>query len=137
MSPCIYRVFYLQGNDSSSTQHYFYHFISASIMLTFYASHFPEILFPGYFDVYFHSHQIFHVFTCLSTYFKFAGLQQDISLGYSQNSMTNSFEVLVSLCIFNAVITIYYMRKMYLLHHPRGQRQGIAASIGENSKKNG
>ena len=44
--------------------------VASSIL---YGFRFPEAFFPGKFDVFFHSHQIFHVFCTISTLLQMQG----------------------------------------------------------------
>ncbi|KAF6032042.1 PAQR5 [Bugula neritina] len=111
MSPLLYRVT-MEYDAKDGTVHYYRHFIDAVFTFGFYSSHFPELAFPGYFNVYFHSHQIFHVFVALGTYFKLRGLMADYESGHTFIEIPNC-TLLVSLAaLTKALVTLYYIWTM-------------------------
>jgi predicted membrane channel-forming protein YqfA (hemolysin III family) len=65
--PIIYRLFFYTEAERALASHWYHtrQFAFAITAAFLYASHFPERLKPGHFDIVGHSHQLFHVATIL------------------------------------------------------------------------
>ena len=111
MSVLVYRLMYTSGSEA--TLHYFHHFATAFSFSVFYISHFPECLFPGAFDIYLHSHQIFHVLVGVATHHKLFGLEMDIANKYSLAAIPNCIHLMGCFILFGSVITGYYIYHKY------------------------
>uniref|UniRef100_A0A8C4PWH2 Progestin and adipoQ receptor family member 5 n=1 Tax=Eptatretus burgeri TaxID=7764 RepID=A0A8C4PWH2_EPTBU len=79
--PLYYRVCLCAGdgctsNDAIPLHHL--HMFFASLTGFFFASHFPECLAPGRFDLIGHSHQLFHTSAVFGTYFQLEALVLDL-----------------------------------------------------------
>ncbi|GAB1606709.1 membrane progestin receptor gamma, partial [Argonauta hians] len=60
----------------------FYHskqILYCSMAVLMYVFHFPECLKPGNFDIFLHSHQFFHVFGAISTFYQMKAIQVDMT----------------------------------------------------------
>lgn len=110
-TPILYRVIYLPSNPA--TQMYSLHFVTLTIAAICYSTHIPEILFPGKFDIFFGSHQLFHVFTSISSYYQISATILDITENHTDSEMSHSFHLLLSAAVFNAVVAVYFLRKLY------------------------
>ena len=66
--PAVYHMI-TQGVESGALFSFVITWLSFSLSVAFYATRIPEKLFPGSFDVWFHSHQIFHVLVVCGSYF--------------------------------------------------------------------
>jgi len=108
MSPCLYRAYTV---DTTATIYYIYHVYSGIATVSFYLSHFPESLFPGRFDIYFHSHQVFHVTIAMGTWLKTAGFLEDKASGHPASNARYCILYLIGLTITNAFILGYYTRR--------------------------
>ncbi|XP_014787281.1 membrane progestin receptor gamma [Octopus bimaculoides] len=96
----------------------FYHtkqFLYCFMAVLMYVSHFPERFKPGYFDIVLHSHQLFHIFGIISTFYQMRGIQIDMAT--RKNTITkqwfyNYFHysisiVLVQLLLIALIILLY------------------------------
>lgn len=81
--PLFFRLFFCLGNDcthnATLTMH-IWHSIFAFLTGFMFATHLPERLAPGRFDYVGHSHQLFHVFGIMGTYFQMEALIMDMNL---------------------------------------------------------
>lgn len=81
--PLFFRLFFCLGNDcthnATLTMHV-WHSIFAFLTGFMFATHLPERLAPGRFDYVGHSHQLFHVFGVMGTYFQMEALIMDMNL---------------------------------------------------------
>ncbi|XP_077119331.1 membrane progestin receptor gamma isoform X1 [Ranitomeya variabilis] len=81
--PLYYRLFLCSGQDcthnAALTMH-IWHSILAWLTGFLFATHLPERLAPGRFDYVGHSHQLFHVFGIMGTYFQMEALIMDMNL---------------------------------------------------------
>ncbi|KAH3695880.1 membrane progestin receptor beta-like isoform X2 [Dreissena polymorpha] len=69
-----------EGNWDQSFDDHLLQIILFVISGFFFASDIPQRLFPGKFDIFFHSHQIFHVFIMLMNVKQIDGMSEDIRL---------------------------------------------------------
>ena len=111
MTVLVYRVAYT--SESDATNHYIYHFVSVFFLTVFYIGHFPESLFPGVFDIYLHSHQIFHIFASVCTHQKLLGLQSDIANRYSIVTIPNCIPLMGLFILFGSSILGYHIYMKY------------------------
>lgn len=85
--PTIHYIFKLKPEEYVAFTWLMITYVLQVIALLFFATHYPEKKYPGKFDVWFSSHQIFHVFTVLATlaYFRFMyiGVQIKMSVFYN------------------------------------------------------
>ena len=115
MSPLFYRVI-IEYSIHDATFYYWRHFVAAVFTIAFFASHFPETAFPGKFDIYFHSHQLFHVAGSTGTYYKLTGLIMDIQLKHFILSVPGSIKMLLGLAMVNALLAGYFIYRKYVEH---------------------
>ncbi|XP_067944000.1 membrane progestin receptor gamma-A-like [Watersipora subatra] len=118
MAPLFYRVI-MTYSIYDATLHYWRHFIAGFFTATFFASHFPESVFPGKFDIFFHSHQIFHVAVSSGTYFKITGLLADIRSGYPIITVQHSIAIMTVVTLINGLVALYNIYQKYLFHRDR------------------
>ena len=122
MSPCFYRaVTALESDDAA--YYYWCHFQTAAVTAVVFVAHYPEVLMPGYFDVYLHSHQIFHVLVSLGTYYKISGLVKDLhaenAQQYDASINAQSLWLLLAVAIINGSIVGYKIYRMVQMHNPK------------------
>lgn len=123
MAPCFYRVIKAKPSDLACI-YYSYHFYDIVFIVFFYGSHFPERFFPGIFDLFLHSHQIFHVLAALGTYHKVTGLLEDIRNDYEMSPSPDCIKLLLILATVNGLIVLYFGKRMHDLHHPKNNFKG-------------
>ncbi|KAM5170772.1 membrane progestin receptor gamma isoform 2-T2 [Mantella aurantiaca] len=81
--PVLYRLFLCSGEDcthNAAQALHFWHTAFAFLTGFLFATHLPERLAPGCFDYVGHSHQLFHVFGIMGTYFQMEVLILDMNL---------------------------------------------------------
>jgi len=79
MSPVFYRMY--SGNINSTS--ILYHLLQLFFMVLnpiLFASDFPQKFWPGRHNVFFHSHQLFHISAALSCYFNILAVYADMTL---------------------------------------------------------
>lgn len=77
--PLVYRLINPHTSESAMTlEHYFRHFVFSLLIGFFYATHLPERLAPGKFDIVGHSHQILHICGVLATNEQMNGALHDM-----------------------------------------------------------
>ena len=78
--PLLYRVLFCEEEDCSSEALRLHRqqFILAFITSFIYATHIPECFAPGRFDIFGHSHQLFHVMGVITTYRQMQALVSDL-----------------------------------------------------------
>ena len=113
MTVLMYRVVSTSYLEDDAPNHYYNHFLCAFGICVFYLGHIPESFFPGTFDIYLHSHQIFHILVSLGTYQKLVGLQRDIATQYSTVLIPGCTQLMILLILVNACITAYYIYHKY------------------------
>lgn len=135
MLPCAYRAMYCDLDDSCvGAEYYAQHFFDTIFTVTFYGGHVPELLFPGYFDIFFQSHTIFHVTVVLGTFHHAQGNMVDaISRPLVDHSSLSCSPLLylTALVALNSCTIIYFVRKMKARESLTG---ATAASNGINRK---
>lgn len=67
-----------ERDECASVDYWLLHFLSCILAGFLYVSHLPERKFPGMFDIFGHSHQVFHVFGALATLNQYKALQVDL-----------------------------------------------------------
>lgn len=80
--PLFYRIFVCVGEgctvNEANMVHY-WHMAVAALTGFLFATHLPERLAPGSFDFLGHSHQLFHVFAIVGTYFQMTAIELDMA----------------------------------------------------------
>ncbi|KAI7802573.1 Membrane progestin receptor gamma-A [Triplophysa rosa] len=81
--PLFYRIFVCVGEgctvNEANVLHY-WHIALAALTGFLFATHLPERLAPGSFDYIGHSHQLFHVFAIIGTYFQMTAIELDMAV---------------------------------------------------------
>lgn len=115
MSPCLFRVlFCLADNSCDAATYYKQHFVTNIFTILFYAGHIPELFFPGYFDIFFQSHSIFHVVVVLATFRHAQGILLDSVLRPTSSFSLLPVSPLLTQGVFtltSCVIVIYFSIK--------------------------
>lgn len=79
MLPCICRALYHDELDASHATGYHFNCIMLYIASALiFGSHVPDVLFPGWFDIFFQSHTIFHITISAGSLFHLRGIQIDM-----------------------------------------------------------
>ncbi|KAL7878789.1 hypothetical protein AOLI_G00097630 [Acnodon oligacanthus] len=81
--PLFYRIFVCAGGGctvNEATAVHYQHTALALLTGFLFATHLPERLAPGSFDYIGHSHQLFHVFAIIGTYFQLTAVELDMTL---------------------------------------------------------
>ncbi|KAL7871264.1 hypothetical protein SRHO_G00087610 [Serrasalmus rhombeus] len=81
--PLFYRIFMCAGGGctvNEATAVHYQHTALALLTGFLFATHLPERLAPGSFDYIGHSHQLFHVFAIIGTYFQLTAIELDMTL---------------------------------------------------------
>ncbi|XP_067945322.1 membrane progestin receptor delta-like [Watersipora subatra] len=115
MAPTTYRTF-LHFSRDDATFYFSLKLITSLLTVTLYSTHFPECLYPGSFDYYFHSHQLFHLGVVATTYCHIQGMLKDMEQITPDNVVTKSLYALLIITLMNGTLLSYYIYKMYLLH---------------------
>ncbi|XP_023225518.1 membrane progestin receptor gamma-like isoform X1 [Centruroides sculpturatus] len=90
--PLVYRILYDSNPDSPSTMHYVWQFLFSFMIAFFYASHLPERLAPGKFDIIGHSHQLLHIAGILATNEQMNGALYDMTV--RRNKLENNDQMI-------------------------------------------
>lgn len=136
MSPIMYRVL-TRYNSNDATYYYARQLLASASTLLFYSTHLPERLCPGKFDLYFHSHQLFHVGVIFTTYFHVMGLMKDFDLKESQFTIPDSLRMLVGVTIANGILLSYFVVAMYNYTYNEFDKIRPRLSKENNSQSNG
>ncbi|XP_076456208.1 membrane progestin receptor gamma-like [Babylonia areolata] len=120
--PVIVRLLFCSEEESRLTAQTLHarQFIFAVIAAFLYASHFPERLKPGQFDIIGHSHQLFHVATILGVMDQLQAVLQDMQERRALVSSWMDFDLHTSLglmglvLVVNTVIITVYSLYLYL-----------------------
>ncbi|CAH8525625.1 unnamed protein product [Schistosoma bovis] len=75
---CKYMASEYESSECSSLYYWNLHFMSMFSAGFLFVSHFPERLFPGRFDVFGHSHQIFHILSAFGSITQYYALRIDL-----------------------------------------------------------
>lgn len=98
----------------SSLNHMTILFICFALQAFFFASHLPERMFPGRFDVFGHGHQIFHVMSTITQALQFYAISVDIDRQGSDNHADPDIIYLLGatlLLIGADLLSFLYLRK--------------------------
>ena len=117
MTPCMHRVIFCSEADNTcvGASYYAQHFFDTIFTVTFYGGHVPEVLFPGYFDIFFQSHSIFHVVVAIGSYHHSQGIMMNMTSRPVSNRSPMSISPiypLALLTILNSLIVIHFGRRM-------------------------
>ncbi|XP_005103208.1 membrane progestin receptor gamma [Aplysia californica] len=125
--PIVYRLLHSTPEDSSSlTAHYFFtrQFFLSFLAAFLYASHLPERLVPGIFDIVGHSHQLFHVASIMAVWDQLQAVLADFEERREFVQKHWQFElaknsILFVLVVFwiNLFIVAYFTIKLFQLKH--------------------
>ncbi|XP_071850661.1 membrane progestin receptor gamma-like [Apostichopus japonicus] len=157
--PLLYRLAFCQGSEceAESFPSHRRQFCWAFLTGFLYASHFPERLAPGRFDIVGHSHQIFHVCGMMATYSQFQAVSVDLvqrrdvitSLA-PEASFMSTLGLLVTLVVMNLLIIasfsnyIWNPEQLRKIKHKQGrktlvnlleERRQVVDLPGEEEKK--
>ena len=116
MLPCMYRVWDCASDNScAGAAYYGQHFFITIFTVTFYGGHVPEIFFPGYFDIFFQSHSIFHVTVVTGTFYHMYGNVVDMTsrpfVDLSPIPCSPLIPILL-LLVLNTCTVIYFVNKL-------------------------
>lgn len=93
--PTIHYIIRLQPEEHLAFYWLVIEYILQIKAVLFFASHYPEKLLPGKFDIWFSSHQLFHIFTLLSTLayvrFMFITVQNTLTVNYNKIEIVTEF----------------------------------------------
>ncbi|XP_038053277.1 membrane progestin receptor gamma-like [Patiria miniata] len=146
--PLLYRCVVSEEDDyhhPSATQFHSYQFVFCFIAIVFYGSHFPEVLAPGKFDIFGHSHQVFHVFSSVATYCQLQGSIIDMQHRRSylldvrpMPTLANTAGVVLAVLITDLVIIGVFTGLIWKKQHLRRvkSKQGILTIDCENFNNN-
>ncbi|XP_062860707.1 membrane progestin receptor gamma-A [Trichomycterus rosablanca] len=118
--PLLYRMFVCVGEGctvNEATTVHLQHTTVALLTGFLFASHLPERLAPGSFDYIGHSHQLFHVFAIIGTYFQLTAIELDMTLrkqwllSYSQPITFNNTAGAALFCAVSILCIIYIFSK--------------------------
>lgn len=116
MLPCIYRVLYCgEDNSCEGASYYAKHFFDTIFTVSFYGGHIPEVFFPGHFDIFFHSHSLFHVIVVVGTFHHLQGILVDKAVRPTTdiaNVSVSPLMLLLMLLLINIVTIFYFGIKM-------------------------
>lgn len=126
MLPCMHRVLHCDSLESChGATFYKQHFIDNFFTVTFYGGHIPEIIFPGVFDIFFHSHQIFHVIVVIATWHHLQGIVMDsVSRPSNEHSLlsVSPVKLILLLSAINTITIIHFAIKMSDLKKKQSQK---------------
>lgn len=111
MLPCMHRAMFCEDDNSClAASYYTQHFVDMFFSIVFYGTHIPEVIFPGYFDIFFQSHSIFHVIVARSTYSHLQGTLIDLNTRHPTDFAPMPISPLITLAciaIINSLIVAY------------------------------
>ncbi|XP_038053270.1 membrane progestin receptor gamma-B-like [Patiria miniata] len=146
--PLLYRCIFCEDDDCqdpNAIQFHVYQFILCAVTVAVYATHFPEVLAPGKFDVFGHSHQFFHILSGIANYCQLQGnildmqYRRDYLLSVSpMPTFANTAGVALFALIINIAIIGIFTGMIWKKQHLRRvkSRQGILTIDWENSNNN-
>lgn len=126
ISPVFIRSLYCYIDDNSGNidkdckedfQEYWYYQICFSLLAaTFYVSHFPERVYPGRFDIFGHSHQLFHMACIVNSYFQMQLIKSD-SMNRKQlleshsrlPNFSNTYAPFAIVVVSNVLLSVYFI----------------------------
>lgn len=124
--PIIYRLLYCAEGDCQLAGQYYHsrQFFLAFLSSFLYASHLPERLLPGSFDIVGHSHQLFHVTSILGVMYQIQAVLLDVKerkdvvqpLG-TFNSWSNNLGTVLLVMFANIVIIALYSIRLFRQRH--------------------
>lgn len=139
MTPCMYRtLFCMEDNSCTGASYYGQHFFDTIFTVTFYGGHIPEVIFPGYFDIFFQSHSIFHVVVAIGTYHHAQGIILDMTTRPTSAHSPMSISPILSLTlltILNSIIVIHFGRKMSQLKRTTSGLHLVMENNNEDKSK--
>ena len=135
--PLIYRIVFCEVHDdchSDAIHYHTYQFIMCAATILIYASHFPEILAPGQFDIIGHSHQLFHIISSYATYLQLQGNIIDMKnrrlyllSAIPMPTLVNTAGIVLMVIVINLVIIGVFTCFIWEKHHLRRVKQKQAS----------
>lgn len=120
ISPVYYTLLYQLFNHTSLYQDFYLHLLQCVLFIpgaVFFAIPYPQKLWPGFFDLVGHSHQLFHVFMSLMTYYQMKALYFNvIHTKYSRSpnpSVSSSLWYVFIVLVLDLVIVWMLRLKTY------------------------
>nr|KAI8730308.1 membrane progestin receptor gamma-like [Biomphalaria glabrata] len=122
--PIFYRILFPDVNEWSAEYLHKRQFFFALVAAFLYASHLPERLLPGIFDIIGHSHQLFHVSSILAVMDQLQAVLLDfkerrsfVEPCWQSREFSNSLGYLLNIFVINSIIImIFTIRLLYLKH---------------------
>ncbi|XP_060767760.1 membrane progestin receptor gamma-B [Neoarius graeffei] len=140
--PLFYRIFLCVGEgctaDEVNTLHV-YHTLLAFLTGFLFATHLPERLAPGRFDLIGHSHQLFHVCGIIGTHFQMQAIQMDMALRrpwlhVHAPAITFTGTLGATMLSILIILGIIYFFSYSLFHSPvRGKATGKGSSAAKEN----
>lgn len=146
--PLLYRVLFCEEEDceSEALSLHQQQFILAMITAFIYTTHIPECLAPGRFDIFGHSHQLFHVMGVMTTYRQMQALVSDLGqrrafllAAMAMPTLGGTLALLGTLVAINLIIITGFS---FLVWKPESlkkikSKQSLLTIIAENVQENG
>lgn len=123
--PIIYRLYYCEAaaHQGGGMSFLVKQNLFAALSAFMYASHMPERLSPGSFDIIGHSHQLFHIFSVIGTYAQVEGVLLDLQATreamVSPDGLTydhiDTYAIPRAICfiITHSIIILYFSLRLY------------------------
>lgn len=119
--PIIYRLLFCSEEESKLSSHVLHtrQFAFAVVAAFLYASHFPERLKPGHFDIIGHSHQLFHVATIIGVMDQLQAVlldmqeRKDVVSLWMNFDLNNSIGLMLLILFINTTIILGFSLYLY------------------------
>lgn len=124
--PLIYRIVFNNVSELHLSAHYLHtrQFMFAFLAAFLYASHLPERLVPGIFDIIGHSHQLFHVSSILAVMdqlhavlLDYQGRKEFVQTKWDFNKFGNSLGYLLLIFCINSLVIILFTIRLFFFKH--------------------
>ncbi|XP_052057949.1 membrane progestin receptor alpha-B-like [Mytilus californianus] len=114
MGPRYIKCYMDETCSLSSLNHLTICYILFALQAFFFASHLPEVLIPGKFDILGQGHQIFHVLSTICQCAQFNGIYHEIHTGHAAHGDPDLTHLIFStiMLIILQVVVMQFMRKM-------------------------
>ncbi|ESO94297.1 hypothetical protein LOTGIDRAFT_189606 [Lottia gigantea] len=129
--PIVYRLLFCSKTECALTSHPLLarQFIFAFFSAFLYATHLPERLRPGQFDIIGHSHQLFHISSILATMDQIQAMlgdmrerAEELKASWEFTSPNSSLNILAAVLILNTIIIfIFSIRRLPLATKSEGR----------------
>lgn len=124
--PIVYRLFACSPQECLLQSQFIYgrQFVFALLAAFLYATHLPERLNPGRFDIIGHSHQLFHVCSILGTMDQMQAILYDMKArgeelagsGWDYSSTWSTIGVILSVMAVNTLVISFFSVKLALVY---------------------